>query len=90
MKTIRYQIIRTIGLCLYLVGWNYIRDFAADSSQRTSINLIGVGVIYLFVFIEINLREQQKFGLSKPNYKSMFYYNTLGLSAIILFLLLKK
>jgi hypothetical protein len=90
MKTIRYQIIRTIGLCLYIVGWDYIRSFAVDSSQRTWINLIGVGVVYLLVFIEINLREQQKFGLSKPNYKSMFYYTTLGLSSIIIFLLLKK
>jgi hypothetical protein len=90
MKTIRYQIIKTIALCLYIVGWDYIRSFAVDSSQRTWINLIGVGVVYLLVFIEINLREQQKFGLSKPNYKSMFYYTTLGLSAIILFLLLKK
>jgi hypothetical protein len=84
------QIIKTIGLCLYIVGWDYIRSFAVDSSQRTWINLIGVGVVYLLVFIEINLREQQKFGLSKLNYKSMFYYTTLGLSAIILFLLLKK
>jgi|GEM_PF-2476294 len=90
MKTIKLDIIRIIGLFSYLVVWNYIRDFSKDTTQRTWINLVGVAVIYLLVFVEINLREQQKFGLSKPDYKSMFYKTSLLLSAIVLYLLLKK
>ena len=87
MKT---DLIRIIGLCLYLVGWNYIREFSKNSEQRTWINLSAVGVVYLLVFIEIKLREHQKFGLSKPNYKSMFYKIWLLMSVVVLYLLLKK
>jgi len=90
MKTIKTDLIRMAGLCLYLVGWNYIREFSKNSDQRTWINIIGVGIIYLIVLIEINLREHQKFGLSKPNYKSMFYKTWFLMSAVILYLLLKK
>jgi hypothetical protein len=90
MKTIKFDIIRIIGLCLYLVLWDYIRNFSKDTTQRAWINIVGVAVIYLLVFFEIHLREQQNFGLSKPDYKSMFYKTSLLLSAIVLYLLLKK